>query len=352
MGLQGHMSLSLKAIIINLISYLKFIKEYHITLSILFFSLWYQITRKNQLEISILPYIKFSCIKQVSCILLKWHPATFKEFTVHICTMFESQLLQVCQKLTLYTVELNSTQLHSCPELKSNKLFQVIQLLRSLKYNKVVNAANFSSFKDSAMIHSSYTEVWDNSGSMWVLGRFISISNITTESAGLVENFLVLNNWYNTITLLSFMFWQILLYLLQVFLILNTTVQSFFITFLVLSFLNSKSYYGRNFYISLFFRFFYIILEYYFIFREFFKFGHCLYILSGSLGFKITEILYLGATLLKKLCHLRCTSCFPFSPPLIFLQKHKMQEFLVFSVGRSHALVPPLLLQYNIPRLL
>ena len=95
--LQGHMSLLLKDININLISYLKFIKEYHITLSILFFSLWYQITRKNLLEISILPYIKFSCIKQVSCILLKWHPATFEEFTVHICTMFESQLLQVSE---------------------------------------------------------------------------------------------------------------------------------------------------------------------------------------------------------------------------------------------------------------
>merc|ERR1711888_482437 len=124
---------------------------------------------------------------------------------------------------------------------------------------------------------------------MWVLGRFSSISNITTESAGLVENFLVFSSWCNHITLLSFMFWQIFLYLLQVFLIFNTTVQSFFITFLVLSFLNSKSYYGRNFYISLFFRFFYIILGYYFVFREFFNIGQFLHILSGSLGFKNTE---------------------------------------------------------------
>jgi len=267
--------------------------------------------------------------------------------------MFESQLAQVYQKLTLYTVEFNKfTQDHLCPEFKPNKLFQVIQLLGSLKYNKGVNSANFSFIKDSAMIHSSSTEMRITLDPSWVLGRFSTISNITTESAGLVDNFLVFNNWYNHITLLSFMFWQILLYLLQVFIIFNTTVQSFFITFMVLSFLSSESYHGRNFDISLFFRFFYIILGYYFVFREYFKFGHFLHILSGSLGFKNTEILYMGGTLLRKLCHLRCTSCFPFSPPLIFLQKHKMQEFFVFSVGRSDVLVPPLLSQYNIPRLL
>ena len=121
---------------------------------------------------------------------------------------------------------------------------------------------------------------------------------------------------------------------------------------MVLSFLSSESYHGRNFNVSFFFRFFYTILGYCFINREYFKFGHSLYILSGSLGFKITEILYLGGTLSRKPCHLRCTSCFPSSPPLIFLQKQKMQEFLVFSVGRSHVLLPPLLLQYTIPRLL
>ena len=112
----------------NLKSNLKFMKGYHIILSMLFFSLWYQTMWKKQLGTLLLPHIKFSCIiKLVSYPLLKWHPAPLKKLTkvtVHACTMFESQLAQVYQKLISYTVEPNKfTQAHLCPELNPNKLF-------------------------------------------------------------------------------------------------------------------------------------------------------------------------------------------------------------------------------------
>ena len=71
--LQGHMSLPFKAKFITLFSDLKFIKEYHIILSISFIFLWYQISMsKIQTGTSYLPFIKFSCIIYlVSHLLLK-----------------------------------------------------------------------------------------------------------------------------------------------------------------------------------------------------------------------------------------------------------------------------------------
>ena len=342
------MSLLPKVIIINLKSILKYMKEYHITLSMLFFSLWYQINWKKQLEILFLPHIKFSCIlKQVSYILLKWHLAPSKKLTkvtVHTCTMFESQLAQVYQKLTSYTVEPNKfTQDHLCPDSKPNKLFQVIQLLGSLKYRKIEKPVILSFSSASAMIHygSSGIDKITFPGSAYrmsqhscVPGRTPIIPYRTAESAGLADSSMTLYGWYTHKTLLSLIYLQILLYLLQVFLIFNITAQSFFITFLkVLSSLSGDSFHGIFFNVSLFFIFI-IILRFFFMHRDFLNFGHFSYILSGSLGIKITEILYFGGTLSWKPCHLGCTLCFPLSPPLVFLQNQKMQKFIVFSVWK------------------
>ena len=158
--LQGHMSLLPKAIIF--FSDLKFIKEYHIILSLSFISLWYQITMwKRQPGTSYLPFIKFSCIiKLVSYLLINWHSAHFKKLTkvtVHACPVFEpNKLAQVYQKLHLYTVESNKfTQVHICPDSELNKLFQAIQLLGNLKYRKIEKLSVILSFSSaSAMVHS------------------------------------------------------------------------------------------------------------------------------------------------------------------------------------------------------
>ena len=165
-------------------------------------------------------------------------------------------------------------------------------------------------------------------------GRTPIISYRTAESAGLADSSLTLTGWYTHKKLLSLMYLQILLYLLQVFLIFNITAQSFFITFLkVLSILSGDSFHGIFKKVFLFFKFI-IILGYFFKHRDFLNFGHILYILSGYLGLKIAEILYFVRNLLGKHCHPGCTIYFPLSPPLVFLQNQKMQKFLVFSVRK------------------